>query len=96
MRHITIFLPPKALVHGALRHRLPVAPENPTEEALLSSVVGVDIAAKPWIKCPLRTMPVFCKISETFSLALLSALNTIRQDVKTPQALFSLLTYTLF
>lgn len=78
MRHITILLLPEALVQCPLGLRPPVAPEDPTEEALLSNVVGVDIAAKPRIKCPLRTLPIFCKISETFPLALLPAHKTMR------------------
>lgn len=77
-RHITILLLPEALVQGPLGLRLPVAPEDPTEEALLSNVVGVEIAAKPRIKCPLRTLPIFCKTSETFPLALLPAHKTMR------------------
>lgn len=70
---ITIFLPPEALVHRPLCQRPPVAKEDPLEEALLSDMVGVDVAAKPRVKCPLRTLPIFCRTSESLPLAPLPA-----------------------
>ena len=71
--NVTIFLSPKALVHYPLWQRPPIAEEDPVKETLLSNVVGVDVAAKSWIKCPLRTLPIFYKTSEMLPSALLPA-----------------------
>lgn len=71
--NITVFLPPKALVHHSLWQRPPVAEEDPVKETLLSNMVGVDIAAKSRVKCPFRTLPIFCKTSEILPSASLPA-----------------------
>lgn len=84
--NITIFLPPKALVHHSLWQRSPVAEEDAIKETLLSNMVGVDIAAKSRVKCPFRTLPIFCKTSEILPSASLPAShNAIKWQKSRPR-----------